>query len=88
MDIATLFVRFKADSSPVKQEMAELESTAVKRAGNVASTLMHALGDGQIQTATVHRFADYDNDLAVMRSRTDLAEWALPGSPAAGDTAA
>lgn len=62
MDIATLFVRFKADSSPVKQEMQELESTAVKRAGNIASTLAKAFGAAAV-VAGIKKTIDAASDL-------------------------
>lgn len=57
MDLATLFVRFKADTSDVDKSVKTLESNTTKSAGNIAKALAGAFG-GVVIGAAIKKSID------------------------------
>lgn len=75
MDLATLFVRFKADTSDVDKGIKGIESTATKSGANIAKTLASAFGAAAIG-AGIKKSIDAASDLneTVSKTRTIFGE--------------
>lgn len=71
MDLATLFVRFKPDTSAVDKGINDMESKATKSGQNIASTLAKAFSAAVI-VAGIKRTIDAASDLNETVSKTEV----------------
>jgi hypothetical protein len=88
MDLATLFVRFKADTTDVEGKVKSLEATSTKSAGNIAKTLASAFSAAAIG-AGIKKSIDAASDLNETVSKTNVIFGDAAGAiEKTGDTAA